>query len=82
MCCEHESVATLLCEAAWIVITSPSPLRAFGERIAARRGSRMATVAVARKLGGLGGPRPTAGAELRCPRDRVARGPRKAAANG
>ena len=28
----------------------PSPLRAFGERITARRGSRIATVAVARKL--------------------------------
>jgi len=40
----------MLCEAAWIVVRSPSPLRAFGERIAARRGSRIATVAVARKL--------------------------------
>jgi transposase len=40
----------MLCEAAWIVVRYPSPLRAFGERIKARRGSRIATVAVARKL--------------------------------
>jgi transposase len=40
----------MLCEAAWIVVRYPSPLRAFGERISARRGSRIATVAVARKL--------------------------------
>jgi len=41
----------MLCEAAWIVVRSPSPLRAFGERIRARRGAGIATVAVARKLG-------------------------------
>jgi transposase len=29
---------------------SPGPLRAFGQRIRARRGSKIATVAVARKL--------------------------------
>jgi transposase len=40
----------MLCEAAWIVIRYPSPLRAFGERIRARRGAGIATVAVARKL--------------------------------
>jgi transposase len=40
----------MLCEAAWIVVRYPSPLRAFGERIRSRRGSRIATVAVARKL--------------------------------
>jgi transposase len=40
----------MLCEAAWIVVRYPSPLRAFGERVGARRGSRIATVAVARKL--------------------------------
>jgi hypothetical protein len=40
----------MLCEAGWIVVRSPSPLRAFGERIRSRRGSRIATVAVARKL--------------------------------
>jgi transposase len=40
----------MLCEAAWIVVRTPSPLRAFGERIRARRGAGIATVAVARKL--------------------------------
>jgi transposase len=40
----------MLCEAAWIVVRSPSPLRAFGERVRARRGAGIATVAVARKL--------------------------------
>jgi hypothetical protein len=40
----------MLCEAAWIVVRYPSPLRAFAERTAARRGSGRATVAVARKL--------------------------------
>jgi transposase len=40
----------MLCEAAWIVVRYPSPLRAFGERIKARRGAGIATVAVARKL--------------------------------
>jgi transposase len=40
----------MLCEAAWVVLRYPSPLRAFGERIKARRGAGIATVAVARKL--------------------------------
>jgi transposase len=40
----------MLCEAAWVVVRYPSPLRAFGERIKARRGAGIATVAVARKL--------------------------------
>jgi transposase len=40
----------MLCEAAWIVVRYPSPLRAFSERIKARRGGGIATVAVARKL--------------------------------
>jgi transposase len=40
----------MLCEAAWVVIRNPSPLRAFAERIAAQRGAGIATVAVARKL--------------------------------
>lgn len=39
-----------LVEAAWIAIRSPGPLRAFGERIRARRGGQAAAVAVARKL--------------------------------
>ncbi len=37
-------------EAAWAAIRTPGPLRAFGERIRARRGANIATVAVARKL--------------------------------
>jgi transposase len=37
-------------EAAWAAIRTPGPLRAFGERIRARRGANIATVDVARKL--------------------------------
>jgi hypothetical protein len=40
----------IVCEAAWIVVRYASPLRAFAERIRARRGAGIATVAVARKL--------------------------------
>jgi transposase len=40
----------VLCEAAWTLVRYPSPLRAFAERTAARRGKGRATVAVARKL--------------------------------
>jgi transposase len=40
----------VLVEAAWHAARSSGPLRAFHERIAARRGSNIATVAVARKL--------------------------------
>ena len=40
----------MLVEAAWIAIRSPGPLRAFGERVRARRGAQVAAVAVARKL--------------------------------
>jgi transposase len=39
-----------LCEAAHATMRSPGPLRAFGQRIEARRGKQIATVAVARKL--------------------------------
>jgi transposase len=39
-----------LVEAAWAVLKTPGPLRAFGERVAARRGRNVAAVAVARKL--------------------------------
>ncbi len=53
--------------AAWAAIRTPGPLRAFGERIRARRGANIATVAVARKLAVLcwhlltrgGGPTPS-----------------------
>jgi hypothetical protein len=40
----------VLVEAAWHATRAPGPLRAFHERIAGRRGSNIATVAVARKL--------------------------------
>jgi transposase len=40
----------MLCEAAWIVVRSPGPLRAFYERVRARRGAQIALVATARKL--------------------------------
>ena len=40
----------VLCEAAWIVVRYPSPLRAVAERTAAKRGQGRATVALARKL--------------------------------
>jgi transposase len=41
---------TVLVEAAWMAMRAPGPLRAFGERIRARRGSQVAAVAVARKI--------------------------------
>jgi len=40
----------LLVEAAWHAARTTGPLRAFAERIASRRGSKVAVVAVARKL--------------------------------
>ena len=40
----------VLCEAAHATMLAPGPLRAFGQRVRARRGSKIATVAVARKL--------------------------------
>jgi transposase len=39
-----------LVEAAWVVARGPGPLHAFAERIRARSGANVATVAVARKL--------------------------------
>ncbi len=39
-----------LCEAAWSVVRQPGPLRAFYERVRARRGHQVAIVATARKL--------------------------------
>jgi transposase len=39
-----------LVESAWMVARAPGPLHAFAERIRARRGANVATVAVARKL--------------------------------
>jgi hypothetical protein len=43
-------VRGLLVEAAWHAARTAGPLRAFHQRISARRGSKIATVAVARKL--------------------------------
>jgi transposase len=40
----------VLCEAAHATMRAPGPLRAFGQRVRARRGSKIATVAVARKI--------------------------------
>jgi hypothetical protein len=40
----------VLCEAAWIVVRTPGPLRAFYERLRTRRGAQIALVATARKL--------------------------------
>jgi transposase len=40
----------VLCEAAHSTMRAPGPLRAFGQRVRGRRGSKIATVAVARKL--------------------------------
>lgn len=40
----------VLVEAAWHAARTPGPLRAFWQRVAARRGGNIATVAVARKL--------------------------------
>jgi transposase len=40
----------MLCEAAWIVVRTPGPLRAFYQRLRARRGAQIALVATARKL--------------------------------
>ena len=41
---------TMLVEAAWQAVRGPGPLRAFYQRVSARRGSHIAAVAVARKL--------------------------------
>lgn len=43
-------VRHVLVEGAWHAMRTPGPLRIFGERIAAKRGSNVAVVAVARKL--------------------------------
>ena len=40
----------LLVEAAWQAVRAPSPLKAFYERVRARRGNHIAAVAVARRL--------------------------------
>jgi transposase len=40
----------MLCEAAWIAVRTPGPLRAFYERLRTRRGAQIALVATGRKL--------------------------------
>src|SRR3954469_24386685 len=40
----------MLVEAAWVAVKTPGPLRAFFERVRARRGMQIAVVAAARKL--------------------------------
>jgi transposase len=47
------SVRHVLVEAAWIAARSPGPLRAFYQRVRARRGAQVAIVATARKLASL-----------------------------
>jgi transposase len=44
------TVRHALVEAAWAAVRSPGPLRAFYERVRARRGAQVAAVATARKL--------------------------------
>jgi transposase len=40
----------MLCEAAWVLIRTPGPLRVFYQRVRERRGAQIALVATARKL--------------------------------
>lgn len=47
------AVRHVLVEAAWIAVRSPGPLRAFYERVRARRGPQVAAVATARKMASL-----------------------------
>ena len=50
---QGSAVRHVLVEAAWIAVRSPGPLRAFYERVRARRGAQVAAVATARKLASL-----------------------------
>ena len=43
----------VLVEAAWVAVRQPGPLRAFYERVRARRGAQVAAVATARKIASL-----------------------------
>jgi transposase len=43
-------MVSMLVEAAWVAVKTPGPLRAFFERVRARRGMQIAVVATARKL--------------------------------
>jgi len=44
------AVRAVLVEAAWVAARTPGPQKAFWERTAAKRGSKIATIALARKL--------------------------------
>src|SRR3954451_4659094 len=46
-------VRHVLVEAAWVAVRAPGPMRAFYERVRARRGAQVVAVATARKLAGL-----------------------------
>lgn len=46
----NSQARSVLVEAAWQALRQPGPLRAFGERVRARRGAQVAAVAAARKL--------------------------------
>lgn len=46
----NSQARSVLVEAAWSAVRSPGPLRAFGERLRARKGAQVAAVAVARKI--------------------------------
>lgn len=46
----NSQARSVLVEAAWSAVRSPGPLRAFGERVRARKGAQVAAVAVARKI--------------------------------
>jgi transposase len=47
------AVRHVLVEAAWVAVRQPGPLRAFYERVRARRGGQVAAVATARKMASL-----------------------------
>ena len=57
----------MLCEAAWVAVRTPGPLKVFYERVRARRGTQIALVATARKLGVLFWHPLTRERELRLP---------------
>src|SRR6188472_1649140 len=57
----------MLVEAAWVAVRTPGPLRAFYERVRARRGMQIAVVATARKLAVLAPDHQWRGLRLRPP---------------
>src|SRR5712691_1609905 len=63
----------VLVEAAWHAARTTGPLRAFAERVAARRGANVATVAVARKLAVIAWHMLTRGEDYACARPSLVR---------